>query len=165
VLSTRIASSPKKRAAALQSSRRPGCDGLHRGGRLLHRRELIGRATRNVERLSIKGGMHDRSGDLSGGNQQKLVFAKWLEADPSVLLLDDPTRGVDIGVRAEMHRVVRDLAGGGKAVLVASTDLAELVDLCDRVLVFQRGRIVDELDGARLTGHALSVAMNAGFAG
>ena len=139
--------------------------GLQQGGRLLRRRELIDRAVRNADRLRIKGDVCGRAGDLSGGNQQKVVFAKWLEADPLVLLLDDPTRGVDIRARAEMHAIIRGLAGQGKAVLVASTDLAELVELCDRVLVFRRGRIADELGTRGLTAHALSVAMNAGVAG
>jgi ABC-type sugar transport system ATPase subunit len=80
------------------------------------------------------------------------------------MVLDDPTRGVDIGARAEMHQVVRGLAEQGKAVLIASTDLAELVELCDRVEVFQRGRLVRELGGAELDQKALSTAMNAGFA-
>ena len=80
------------------------------------------------------------------------------------MVLDDPTRGVDIGARAEMHEVVRGLAVQGKAVLIASTDLAELVELCDRVAVFQRGRLVRELAGAELDQKMLSTAMNAGFA-
>ena len=79
-------------------------------------------------------------------------------------MLDDPTRGVDVGARAEMHEIVRGLAGDGKIVLIASTDLTELVDLCDRVVVFQRGRITDEIEGQSLSEQALSLAMNAGFA-
>ncbi|MFC1406279.1 MULTISPECIES: sugar ABC transporter ATP-binding protein [Streptacidiphilus] len=142
--------------------------GLHRGGLLLHRRALVDRAARSARSLRVDGGVHRRTGELSGGNQQKVVFAKWLDTDPSVMLLDDPTRGVDIRARAEMHAVIRALADEGRegrAVLVASTDLSELVELCDRVLVLQRGRIVDELSGERLTQQALSVSMNAGFAG
>jgi ABC-type sugar transport system ATPase subunit len=104
------------------------------------------------------------AGQLSGGNQQKVVFAKWLATDPTVMVLDDPTRGVDIGVRAEMHDVVRELAAQGRVVLVASSDLAELTELCDRVVVFQRGRVVAELSGDELTQQELSRSMNAGFA-
>ncbi|MFT4264544.1 MAG: ATP-binding cassette domain-containing protein, partial [Nocardioides sp.] len=137
--------------------------GLGRGGfwqrTRLHRR----RAEELTGRLRVRGHVRSRTGELSGGNQQKVVVAKWLATDPSVLVLDDPTRGVDVGVRAEMHAVVRDLAGRGKVVLVASSDLAELVELCGRVLVFQRGRVVDVLEGGRLTERGLSTAMNAGF--
>ena len=89
---------------------------------------------------------------------------QWLDADPAVFALDDPDRGVDVGARAEMHEIVRDLANDGKIILIAATDLTELVDLCDRVLVFQRGEITDEIDGPSLSEQALSRAMNAGFA-
>lgn len=78
------------------------------------------------------------------------------------MVLDDPTRGVDVGVRAEMHRIVGELAAGGAAVLVASTDLAELTEVCDRVLVFVRGRITAEVHGERLTEHELAVAIQRG---
>ncbi|TDU03310.1 ribose transport system ATP-binding protein/rhamnose transport system ATP-binding protein [Streptomyces sp. 846.5] len=139
--------------------------GLNRGSPMLHRRELVDRAARSARSLRVNGGVHRRTGELSGGNQQKVVFAKWLDTDPSIMLLDDPTRGVDVRARAEMHAVIRALADEGRAVLITSTDLSELVDLCDRVLVLQRGRAVDELSGERLTQQALSVSMNAGFAG
>jgi ABC-type sugar transport system ATPase subunit len=131
----------------------------------LHRGRHIARATAHAERLRLHGHALTPVRSLSGGNQQKVVFAKWLDIDPQVVVLDDPTRGVDIGARAEMHGIVRELKEAGKAVLVASTDLAELVELCDRVLVFQRGRIVRELSGQELTERGLSLAMNAGFAG
>ena len=78
-------------------------------------------------------------------------------------LLDDPTRGVDVGARAEMHAVIVSLAAEGRPVVLASTDLAELCELCDRVLVFQRGRVVARLTRPELSERALSVAMNAGF--
>jgi len=115
-------------------------------------------------RLELRGGVDSVAGQLSGGNQQKVVFAKWLATDPTVMVLDDPTRGVDIGVRAEMHDVVRELAAQGRVALVASSDLAELTELCDRVVVFQRGRVVAELSGDELTQQELSRSMNAGFA-
>ena len=85
------------------------------------------------------------------------------DAEPDVIVLDDPTRGVDVGARAEMHRIVRDLAAAGKTTLITSTDLTELVDLCHRVLVFQHGRITAEIGAEALSEQALSVAMNAGF--
>ena len=119
--------------------------GLAFGSPWLNRGRQHDRAQEHAGRLRLRGGIHAQAGHLSGGNQQKVVFAKWLDADPQVVVLDDPTRGVDVGARAEMHAIIRKLAGEGRAVLIASTDLAELVDCCDRVLVFQRGRIVDEL--------------------
>ncbi|MBO2462803.1 sugar ABC transporter ATP-binding protein [Actinomadura violacea] len=139
--------------------------GQGRGGFLPRRARLVDRARGHLERLRVRGDVRAGAGGLSGGNQQKVVLAKWLDAAPSVLALDDPTRGVDVGARAELHAIVRGLAAEGKAVLIASSDLAELVELCHRVVVFQRGRIVGSLAGARLTEPELSVAMNAGFAG
>jgi ABC-type sugar transport system ATPase subunit len=97
---------------------------------------------------------------LSGGNQQKVVLAKWLAATPSTLLLDDPTRGVDVGAKADMHRLIR-LATDSSAVLLCSTDLDELAAVCDSVLVFRRGRIAAELSGADLNRHRLLTEMNA----
>jgi ABC-type sugar transport system ATPase subunit len=138
--------------------------GLRRGSALQHGRQLRRRAETLLERLRVGGDADTIVGELSGGNQQKVVFAKWMDVDPTVMVLDDPTRGVDVGARAEMHTVIRQFAAQGKVVVVASTDLAELVELCHRVVVFQRGRVVDELAGERLDERALSTAMNAGFA-
>ncbi|HEV7933821.1 MAG TPA: sugar ABC transporter ATP-binding protein [Actinomadura sp.] len=137
--------------------------GQGRGGVMPRRRVLVGRTRAHLDRLRVKGDAHRPVGDLSGGNQQKVLFAKWLDADPAVVVLDDPTRGVDVGARTEMHRLIRGLARDGRIVVVSSTDLAELVDLCDRVVVFQRGRIVGTVEGDRLSEHELSLAMNAGF--
>ncbi|MGI8331495.1 ATP-binding cassette domain-containing protein [Actinomadura scrupuli] len=138
--------------------------GLGRDGMMPRQGRLLERTRLQMARLRIRGRPGDLTGDLSGGNQQKAVFAKWLDASPQVVVLDDPTRGVDIGARAEMHEIIRDLAGDGRIVLVASTDLMELAELCHRVLVFQHGRVVDELDSDRLAERELSLAMNAGFA-
>ncbi|MFJ9373105.1 sugar ABC transporter ATP-binding protein [Streptomyces sp. NPDC101455] len=132
---------------------------LGRGGIAPSRSELVRRTAELTERLRLRGGPYDLVARLSGGNQQKVVFAKWLAAEPKIVVLDDPTRGVDVGVRAEMHRIVGELAAGGAAVLVASTDLAELTEVCDRVLVFVRGRVTEEVRGERLTEHGLAAAM------
>ena len=138
--------------------------GLGRDGMMPSRKRMVERTGTLIRRLRIRGGPYDLTAQLSGGNQQKAVLAKWLDADPAVFALDDPTRGVDVGARAEMHEIVRDLANDGKIILIAATDLTELVDLCDRVLVFRRGEITDEIDGPSLSEQALSRAMNAGFA-
>ncbi|WP_198412606.1 sugar ABC transporter ATP-binding protein [Nocardioides mangrovicus] len=137
--------------------------GIGRGGPWLRRSAERARAVEVLGSLGFRGDLDAPTQELSGGNQQKVVFAKWLETDPAVMVLDDPTRGVDIGARAEMHDVIRRLAARGRAVLLASSDLAELCELCDRVAVLQRGRIVAELGGADLEQLGLSRAMNAGF--
>ncbi len=82
--------------------------------------------------------------NLSGGNQQKVVFAKELMRGPRLLLLDEPTRGVDVGAKAEIYRRIRALSATGLGVLVASSELPELIGLCDRVLVMQAGRTIRE---------------------
>ncbi|MFF7586004.1 sugar ABC transporter ATP-binding protein [Kitasatospora purpeofusca] len=97
---------------------------------------------------------------LSGGNQQKVVLARWLARKPKVLILDEPTRGIDIGAKAEIYRIIADLAADGVAVLVISSELPEILGLADRVLVMQNGRVTGELDRADATEEAiLSLAM------
>jgi ABC-type sugar transport system ATPase subunit len=97
-------------------------------------------------------------GKLSGGNQQKVLIGRWLGVKPKVLILDEPTRGVDIGARGEIHRLVRKLARGGMAVLVISSEPEELPDLCDRVLVMAGGRIVRDLSGEAITRSGIIAA-------
>ncbi len=88
------------------------------------------------------------------------MFAKWLDARPSVMLLDDPTRGVDVGANEEMHALIRSIAAARAPVLICSTDIDELVALCDRVVVLHQGRVSAELAGAALRSHAILEAMN-----
>jgi ABC-type sugar transport system ATPase subunit len=92
---------------------------------------------------------------LSGGNQQKLVMAKWLAADCDVLILDEPTRGVDVGAKAEIHRLIRDLAADGRAVLAISSELPELLTISTRILVIRNGRIAGELEARGATEEAV----------
>jgi ribose transport system ATP-binding protein len=100
---------------------------------------------------------------LSGGNQQKLVIGKWLMMSPRILLLNDPTRGIDVGTKQEMYQLLRDLADAGAAILFYSTDYDELVGCCDRVLVMYDGAVRRELIGAEITERALvSSALNIG---
>lgn len=94
-------------------------------------------------------------GTLSGGNQQKIVIAKWLMTRPKVILLNDPTRGIDVGTKAEIYQLLRKLADAGAALLYYSTDYDELVGCCDRVLVFYDGAIGRVLSGAEITERAL----------
>ena len=93
---------------------------------------------------------------LSGGNQQKVVLAKWLRVRPRVLLLDEPTQGVDVQAKATIHRLAREAASGGAAVVIASSDDAELCECCDRVLVLRDGRVAGELPSERIGAHELA---------
>ncbi len=95
---------------------------------------------------------------LSGGNQQKVVIAKWLMLNPDVILLNDPTRGIDVGTKQEIYRLMRDLADAGKAILLYSTDYAELIGCCDRVSIMYDGAVVSELEGGALTEEAIIAA-------
>jgi len=97
-------------------------------------------------------------GTLSGGNQQKALLARWLERQPQVIILDEPTRGIDVGAKAEIHAIIDRLAGQGKAVLFISSDLPELLGMSDRVLVMNRGTIRTELQGEELTEHNVILA-------
>jgi ABC-type sugar transport system ATPase subunit len=130
-------------------------------GPIVRKSALRRHATEMIDRLGVKTGSIDtHAGMLSGGNQQKLVFAKWLDAEPTLLLLDDPTRGVDVGAKAEMHRLIRAAADAGAIVLLASTDIDEIVEVCDRVAVFFEGRICAEMDEGSLDQHRLLEVMN-----
>ena len=93
--------------------------------------------------------------ELSGGNQQKVVIGKWLTRHLRVLILDEPSRGVDVGARAEIHRIIKELAAGGVGVIVISSEVEELPDLCNRVLVMVEGRVAGELTGREITKEAI----------
>jgi len=96
--------------------------------------------------------MNDAMPDsLSGGNQQKVVVAKWMATNPRVLLLDEPTKGVDVGAKFEIHEMIRQQARAGLAVLVVSSDLPEILALADRILVMKEGELQGELSGAIAT--------------
>jgi ribose transport system ATP-binding protein len=109
-----------------------------------------------IDALQLKCASEDAAfSSLSGGNQQKGILARWLRRDPQVLLLDEPTQGVDVGARAEIWKVIRTAVGEGAGVLVASSDSEELAGVCDRVLILREGRIAAELSGEDLTEERL----------
>jgi putative multiple sugar transport system ATP-binding protein len=88
------------------------------------------------------------TGNLSGGNQQKVVLSKWLFANPELLILDEPTRGIDVGAKYEIYTIINKLADEGKGILVISSEMPELLGICDRIYVMNEGRIVGELAGS-----------------
>jgi ribose transport system ATP-binding protein len=105
-----------------------------------------------MKRLRIKAaGPHQRVAELSGGNQQKVLIARWLATEPRILLLDEPTRGIDVGAKAEVQALIDELASEGLGVLLISSDLEELVEGSDRVVVLKDGTVVGELAGGDLT--------------
>ncbi len=104
------------------------------------------RVKEQVKALNIKvSSAQQLAGKLSGGNQQKVVFAKVLLADSDILILDEPTRGVDVGAKAEIYAIMNKLTEAGKSILVISTDLPELIGVSDRVIVMREGRTVLEI--------------------
>ena len=102
-------------------------------------RELIGE-------YQVKGGTKTYTSTLSGGNQQKVVVAKWMETDPDFVVLDEPTKGIDVGARANIYEIIHSVAARGKGVLVVSSEAEELLSLCHRILVMRNGQIVAEFD-------------------
>lgn len=121
-------------------------------GPLVDRAKESEAVQRAIARLQIKiGAPGDAVSTLSGGNQQKVVLAKWLMTEPRIILLNDPTRGIDVGTKQELYRLMRELADQGAAILFYSTDYDELIGCCDRVAIMYDGRIVRELEGSELT--------------
>jgi rhamnose transport system ATP-binding protein len=112
-----------------------------------------------TQRLKTKyGRLQVEVGMLSGGNQQKVVLAKWLSMAPKLLIVDEPTRGIDVGTKAEVHRLMSSLAAEGVAVLMVSSELPEVLGMADRVLVMREGRLVAELDRERATEESVMFA-------
>ena len=99
---------------------------------------------------------------LSGGNQQKVLLAKWLTSEPQVLILDEPTRGVDIGAKVVIHRTIEEVAERGTAVILISSDLPELVSLSDRIMIMRHGRMIREMPGSSLSEESVLLAANGG---
>lgn len=115
---------------------------------VLNFKKLNDRANAEVEAMRVRtASLKSRAGGLSGGNQQKLLLARWLEINPRVLLLDEPTRGVDVGAKAEIYALIQQLVDKGTAVLFISSELPEIVGVCDRVLVMREGEITGEVGG------------------
>lgn len=118
-----------------------------------------------ISKLKIKPGIPEMDVQkLSGGNQQRVVIAKWLATDPKILIIDEPTNGIDVGAKEEIHRLLKDLAAKGMAIIMISSELPEILALSDRIMVMRRGRIVGEFDGDNATQEKImnKAVLNAG---
>jgi rhamnose transport system ATP-binding protein len=113
-----------------------------------------------IEKLSIRAfGSEQIVNKLSGGNQQKVVVSKWLASNPRLLIMDEPTRGVDVGAKAEIHRLISLLAQQGLAILMISSELPEIMGMSDRILVMRDGMIVAEYSREQATQEQIAAAM------
>jgi putative multiple sugar transport system ATP-binding protein len=123
-------------------------EGISRLGVIDDNQELAV-ATRYRDRLRIKStSVEQKTLNLSGGNQQKVVLSKWLYADPDVLILDEPTRGIDVGAKYEIYTIINELAAAGKGIVFISSEMPELLGMCDRIIVMSEGRLAGELAAA-----------------
>jgi ABC-type sugar transport system ATPase subunit len=123
---------------------------------VMSRRKELQQSLDIVRRLDVRAAnVRTLITTLSGGNQQKTMFAKWLFRPPRVLIIDEPTRGVDVGAKHAIYRIIDSLARTGIAVLLISSEIEEVLGLCDRILVMRNGRLVDEFDGASANKNAV----------
>jgi ribose transport system ATP-binding protein len=136
-------------------------------GLIVNRAEEEARINEMVGKLKIKfGKIGDPVATLSGGNQQKVVIAKWLLTGAHIILLNDPTRGIDVGTKQEIYQLLRDLADAGTAIVLYSTDYDELIGCCDRVMILYDGRIVRELEGEEISeANIVASSLNLSLAG
>jgi rhamnose transport system ATP-binding protein len=131
-------------------------------GPFVRTRAVLEAARRAIAQLGIRArGPLQPVRQLSGGNQQKVVLGKWLATNPRILILDEPTRGIDVGAKAEIHKLIRDLAGQGMAILMISSELPEVLGMSDRILVMSGGRIVAAFAKEDATPEAVGTAMTA----
>ena len=136
---------------------------MNKGSPWFGRRRAEERAQRQIRQLRIRTqSSRTLSSQLSGGNQQKVVIGKWLEIAPKVILLEDPTRGVDVGAKREIYELIREISADRRIVLFSSTELPELVGLCDRIVVIYKGRVAGVLSGGALNDGTLLHAINTG---
>jgi ABC-type sugar transport system ATPase subunit len=120
-------------------------------------------AGQSVQKLSVRtSGLSAAVTSLSGGNQQKCILARWLQTEPKVLLLDDPTRGVDVGAKAELYRLIDGLVREGIGVIMTSSELPELLTVCDRILVLSEGRLTASFKRGEATEQKIMEAATIG---
>ncbi len=95
--------------------------------------------------------IHQIISNLSGGNQQKVLIARWLLMDPEILIIDEPTRGIDVGAKSEIHKIMSELSKHGKAIIMVSSELPEVMGMSDRIMVMHEGKLTGEVTGAEAT--------------
>ncbi len=111
-----------------------------------------------IREFDIRTGRKDiLAGQLSGGNQQKLLLAKMMMLDPSIVIIDEPTRGIDVGTKEQIYQFIANLADEGKSIIVVSSEMPELIGICDRIVVMREGRVAGEVTGDRMTEHDIVV--------
>ena len=126
---------------------------------LVREKEERETAKKYVDKLQIKcTGPDQMTYTLSGGNQQKVIVSKWLAAESDVIIFDEPTKGIDVGAKSEIYDIMRHLADEGKAILMVSSELPELLSICDRILVFRDGSISAEFENKDATEQKLMMA-------
>ncbi len=105
-----------------------------------------------MNRFNIKASSEKTiAGTLSGGNQQKAIIAKWVQANCDIIIFDEPTRGIDVGAKAEVYTVMKELADAGKCVIMVSSELPETLGICDRIIVMREGEIMADMVNDQLT--------------
>ena len=100
---------------------------------------------------------------LSGGNQQKVVVSKWLETSPEIMIMDEPTMGIDVGAKVEIRKIINDITVRGKSVILVSSEPDDLVGLCDRIIIMYKGKIVKEIEGKKVTKKMIISAATKGY--
>ncbi|MBQ9580260.1 MAG: sugar ABC transporter ATP-binding protein, partial [Lachnospiraceae bacterium] len=118
-----------------------------RSGFVLNHKKIDEIVTNSIDKLKIKTpSMKQHVANLSGGNQQKVIVSRWLATDPEVLIMDEPTRGIDVGAKHEIYEIMNQLATEGKAIIMISSEMPELIGMSDRIYVMCEGRITGEID-------------------
>ena len=116
-----------------------------------HNREYIV-AEKYRQKMNIKSSsINQEVASLSGGNQQKVVLSRWIFAEPDILILDEPTRGIDVGAKYEIYTIMNDLVSEGKSIILISSELPELLGMCDRIYILNEGEIIEEVDKSQAT--------------
>jgi ribose transport system ATP-binding protein len=138
---------------------------LVRFGWLKPRRERAA-AGHLAKNLGVRASsIEQRAGELSGGNQQKIVIAKWIFRDSEIFIFDEPTRGIDIGAKFDIYRMLRELAERGKAIIVVSSELQELIGICDRIVVMSAGRLAAIVERDRFDQDSIMAIALSGYIG
>jgi methyl-galactoside transport system ATP-binding protein/inositol transport system ATP-binding protein len=118
--------------------------------RLFNHKTAVNDANHFVDAIKIKTpNLEQRIENLSGGNQQKVLVARWLNTEPEILILDEPTRGIDVGAKAEIHRLISTLAGQGKSIIMISSELPEVMGMSDRIMIMHEGRVTGIIDNRK----------------